>query len=147
MHIALLDVDVPVPTVYRARGLYSSQFRHLLEHAAARLNRSASRGISLFCSSYDVVGGALPPLASLRTAPDPSDPDVNPGNPLARPIDAILITGAAAAATTSTPTLDRPAAVLHPDRLHGLPARQAVRLVLRAPDHRAGTALARLCGA
>lgn len=98
MHIALLDVDVPVPTVYRARGLYSSQFRHLLEHAAARLNRSASRGISLFCSSYDVVGGALPPLASLRTAPDPSDPDVNPGNPLARPIDAILITGAAAAA-------------------------------------------------
>ncbi|KAL5358742.1 class I glutamine amidotransferase-like protein [Aspergillus floccosus] len=95
MHIALLDVDVPVPNVYRARGLYSSQFRHLLECAAARLNRSASRRISVFSSTYDVVGGALPPLASLRTEPDNGDTD---GNPLARPIDAILITGAAAAA-------------------------------------------------
>ncbi|KAL4895137.1 class I glutamine amidotransferase-like protein [Aspergillus ambiguus] len=97
MHIALLDADVPVPTVYSARGLYSSQFRHLLECAAERLSRHSP----VHYTTFDVVGGSLPPLASLRTEPDNSggsSDSKTPVNPLARPIDAVLITGAAAAA-------------------------------------------------
>ncbi|KAL5048242.1 hypothetical protein BDW71DRAFT_213659 [Aspergillus fruticulosus] len=99
LHIAILDIDVPVPTVYAARGLYSSQFRTLLQSAASRLNLPAS---SIHTTAFDVVGGSLPPLQSLRTSPREAENGVNGDatsiNPLALPIDGILITGAAAAA-------------------------------------------------
>ncbi|KAL2870746.1 type 1 glutamine amidotransferase [Aspergillus lucknowensis] len=106
LHIAILDVDIPVPTVYAARGLYSSQFRHLLQSAASRLNLPAS---SIYTTAFDVVGGSLPLLPSLRTSPRPvtesSNTNVNGTrhdvNPLSLPIDGILITGAAAAAYES----------------------------------------------
>ncbi|KAL4932591.1 class I glutamine amidotransferase-like protein [Aspergillus undulatus] len=95
-HIAILDVDVPVPTVYAARGLYSSIFKRLLLEAASRLNIPAT---SIHFTAFDVVGGCLPPLASLRKSPRPTANGVAAEeNPLAAPIDAILITGAAAAA-------------------------------------------------
>ncbi|KAL4921517.1 class I glutamine amidotransferase-like protein [Aspergillus aurantiobrunneus] len=99
LHIAILDADVPVPTVYAARGLYSSQFRALLQSAASRLNFPAS---SIHTTAFDVVGGSLPPLQSLRTSSRPttnvSGGEEHTSNPLALPIDGILITGAAAAA-------------------------------------------------
>ncbi|KAL2819689.1 class I glutamine amidotransferase-like protein [Aspergillus granulosus] len=106
IHIAILDVDVPVPTVYAARGLYSSQFRHLLQAAASRLNFLASE---IYTTAFDVVGGSLPPLQSLRTSPrapketngSATNGDGSGVNPLSLPIDAILITGAAAAAYES----------------------------------------------
>ncbi|KAE8163562.1 class I glutamine amidotransferase-like protein [Aspergillus tamarii] len=98
-HIAVLDTDVPVPAVYSARGLYSSQFRHLLQSAAARLSE-AGRKISIFTSAYDVVGGSFPPLESLRTTKrsEACSNENGTPNPLAQPIDGILITGAAAGA-------------------------------------------------
>lgn len=94
MHIALLDVDVPVPSAYSARGLYSSQFRNLLHAAASRLNIPASR---INTTAFDVVGGSLPPLQSLRKSSRAARDGIDTTNPLARPIDGILITGAAAA--------------------------------------------------
>ncbi|KAB8262631.1 class I glutamine amidotransferase-like protein [Aspergillus pseudonomiae] len=99
VHIAVLDTDVPAPAVYTARGLYSSQFRDLLQSAAARLSE-AGRKITIFTSAYDVVGGTFPPLESLRTTkrPENHDNEVQTSNPLAQPIDGILITGAAAGA-------------------------------------------------
>ncbi|KAL3471904.1 class I glutamine amidotransferase-like protein [Aspergillus californicus] len=104
-HIAILDVDVPVPTVYAARGLYSSQFRLLLQAAASRLNLPPS---SIHTTAFDVVGGSLPSLASLRSSPRTEkhtngtiDGERETVNPLALPIDGILITGAAAAAYES----------------------------------------------
>ncbi|KAF9885216.1 hypothetical protein FE257_000576 [Aspergillus nanangensis] len=99
MHIALLDVDIPVLAVYHQRGLYSSQFRRLLENAATRVNHTTK----LHTTTFDVVGGSLPPLTSLRTSRHDRDqknnatPNPNP-NPLALPIDGILITGAGAGA-------------------------------------------------
>lgn len=96
LHIAILDVDVPVPAVYAARGLYSSQFRALLQPAAARLNLPAS---SIYTTAFDVAGGSLPPLQALRSSPRSTTngvADEQALNPLALPIDGILITGAAA---------------------------------------------------
>ncbi|GFF80170.1 putative glutamine amidotransferase-like protein C13C5.04 [Aspergillus lentulus] len=70
IHIAILDLDVPVPTVYATRGLYSSQFTHLLVSAAARLSQSQSlspgKEITISTSSYDVVGGIFPSPHLLR---------------------------------------------------------------------------------
>lgn len=102
IHIAVLDTDVPVPTIYAARGLYSSQFRVLLQAAAARLNASgllADRPIGVHTTAYDVVGGALPPLSLLRTQPRHAndDEDRRQFGPLG-PVDALLITGSSASA-------------------------------------------------
>ncbi|KAL1970123.1 hypothetical protein VTN77DRAFT_6528 [Rasamsonia byssochlamydoides] len=106
IHIAVLDTDVPVPTVYAARGLYSSQFRVLLQAAAARLNASgffpANRPVEVRTTAYDVVGGALPHLSLLRTQPrseaneENGDEDRKFGP--SGPIDAVLITGSSASA-------------------------------------------------
>ncbi|KAL4803784.1 class I glutamine amidotransferase-like protein [Aspergillus unguis] len=95
MHIAILDLDVPVPAVYAARGWYSSQFRSLMLGAASRLNIPAS---SIHTTAFDVVGGCFPPLQSLRTEPPAAQSGVadETVNPLALPIDGILLTGAAA---------------------------------------------------
>ncbi|GIJ82617.1 hypothetical protein Asppvi_001126 [Aspergillus pseudoviridinutans] len=81
LHIAILDLDVPVPTVYTKRGLYSSQFTRLLVSAAARLSQSLSKEITISTSSYDVVGGIFPPLHLLRERGG---------------IDGILLTGSSA---------------------------------------------------
>ncbi|GIJ99050.1 hypothetical protein Aspvir_001174 [Aspergillus viridinutans] len=88
LHIAILDLDVPVPTVYATRGLYSSQFTHLLASAAARLSQSLSQEITISTSSYDVVGGIFPPAHLLQ----PSSP--SPGGK--ESIDGILLTGSSA---------------------------------------------------
>ncbi|PLB41293.1 type 1 glutamine amidotransferase [Aspergillus candidus] len=101
MHIAILDADIPVPAVYARRGLYSSQFKKLLQEAAARVHESPSQ---IHTTAYDVVGGCLPSLDSLRKQPHSpsttttvatngaSDNNSNT-NPLTHPIDGILITG------------------------------------------------------
>lgn len=116
IHIAILDTDVPVPTVYAARGLYSSQFRVLLQSAATRLNQSADyagsssfqQQIKIYTSAYDVVGGSYPALGMLRkTANVPTSTSASTSqtenvddddDDIFRPIDAILITGSAASA-------------------------------------------------
>ena len=101
IHVAVLDTDAPMPSVYAARGLYSSQFRTLLQAAAARVNdkrllTSISEQVAVHTTAYDAVGHALPPLECLRTHPR-STADDAPYGPLG-PVDAILITGSAASA-------------------------------------------------
>ncbi|OJJ47992.1 hypothetical protein ASPZODRAFT_131634 [Penicilliopsis zonata CBS 506.65] len=101
IHIAVLDVDVPVPNVYAAQGLYSSQFRVLLQAAVARLNKAsklATGPIAIHTTAYDAVGGALPPLQGLRSQPrgqGTADPENFRCGPLGA-IDAVLITGSSA---------------------------------------------------
>ncbi|RAL13281.1 uncharacterized protein BO97DRAFT_469976 [Aspergillus homomorphus CBS 101889] len=104
IHIAILDTDVPVPTIYATRGLYSSQFRHLLQSAAAAADDEHNE-YEIHTTAFDVVGGQLPAYSSLyhaatpSTAPSQATSAKNPEtNPLAHPITGILITGSAAAA-------------------------------------------------
>ena len=99
IHIAVLDTDVPCYPVYARRGLYSSQFKFLLTAAADRINASEyhqNRGpLSVHITAFDVVGGSFPHLESLRVSrwlPTENRPPGFPG-----PVDAILVTGAAAA--------------------------------------------------
>ncbi|RAK97446.1 type 1 glutamine amidotransferase [Aspergillus ibericus CBS 121593] len=103
IHIAILDTDVPVPTIYTTRGLYSTQFHALLAAATTRLNQHSSseeeKEIRIHTTAYDAVGGHLPSFSSLLTTP--SHPPPNPKeegavNPLTIPISALLITGSAA---------------------------------------------------
>ncbi|GAM34095.1 hypothetical protein TCE0_015r01455 [Talaromyces pinophilus] len=109
IHIAILDTDVPVPTVYAARGLYSSQFRVLLQSAASRLNQSVKNNsssapqIQIHTSAYDVVGGSYPTLGMLPKTPPLNEErqkeiEEEEDDEIFRPIDAILITGSAASA-------------------------------------------------
>ncbi|RHZ43367.1 type 1 glutamine amidotransferase [Aspergillus thermomutatus] len=95
LHIAILDLDIPVPTVHAARGLYSSQFTHLLASAAARLSQSLDKGreITISTSSYDIIGGIFPPSHLLL--PHPSQPSDSETDRI-RKIDAILLTGSSA---------------------------------------------------
>lgn len=101
VHVAILDADIPCLSVYAQRGLYSSQFRVLLENAAERLNKDAdihlqNGPLAVHVTAFDVVGGTLPPLESLRASPrSPAEPGA--GGPFS-PIDAILITGSACSA-------------------------------------------------
>ncbi|KAH1440877.1 hypothetical protein KXV53_001392 [Aspergillus fumigatus] len=92
LHIAIFDLDVPVPTVYTTRGLYSSQFTRLLAAAAARLSQSQSlapgKEITIRTSSYDVIGGIFPPAHLLQRSP--------PGAGGKERIDGILLTGSSA---------------------------------------------------
>ncbi|KAL2011967.1 hypothetical protein VTN00DRAFT_4685 [Thermoascus crustaceus] len=101
IHIAILDTDVPVPKVYAARGLYSSQFRVLLQAAAARLNARDqlrnSANIEIRTTAYDAAGGCLPPLELLRKNPRRGGQNEEGFGPLG-PIDALLITGSSASA-------------------------------------------------
>lgn len=101
IHIAVLDTDVPVPKVYAARGLYSSQFRVLLQAAAARLNARGqlhnSANVKIRTTAYDVVGGCLPPFELLRKEPREDGENGEGYGPLG-PIDALLITGSSASA-------------------------------------------------
>ncbi|RHZ53057.1 hypothetical protein CDV55_104811 [Aspergillus turcosus] len=95
LHIAILDLDIPVPTVYAARGLYSSQFTHLLASAAARLSKSLGKEITISTSSYDVIGGVFPPTHLLHPSPSSSPHhQVNEGR--RERIDGILLTGSSA---------------------------------------------------
>lgn len=92
-HIAVLDVDVPIPKVYAARGLYSTQFRTLLRAAASRLNQSSLQEtpVEIHTTAFDAVGGCLPPFECLRTSSEAGH------GPLG-PIDGILVTGSASSA-------------------------------------------------
>ncbi|KAJ5545277.1 hypothetical protein N7461_007581 [Penicillium sp. DV-2018c] len=105
IHVAALDADIPCLSVYKARGLYSSQFRVLLQAAAQRLNNGPdvfpSGQLAIHVTAFDAVGGSLPPLEALRTKPR-SSTEPNIGGPLA-PIDAILITGSACSAYEDLP--------------------------------------------
>lgn len=91
MHIAILDTDVPVPTVYAKDGLYSTRFRTLLRAAASRLKQSHTipNDTTVHTSAYDTSHGVYPPDETLRTSKStsPNDTDNN------TVIDAILITG------------------------------------------------------
>lgn len=101
IHVAVLDTDVPVPKVYASRGLYSSQFRVLLQAAAARLNARGqllnNSNVEIHTTAFDVVGGSLPPLELLRKKPRGCTGAEEGYGPLG-PIDAILITGSSASA-------------------------------------------------
>ncbi|KAJ5139168.1 uncharacterized protein N7515_004016 [Penicillium bovifimosum] len=102
IHVAALDADIPCLSVYKARGLYSSQFRVLLQAAAQRLNNDTETSlphIAIHVTAFDVVGGSLPPLEILRTKPRSSaEPLGGLGS-----IDAILITGSASSAYEDLP--------------------------------------------
>ncbi|KAJ5230295.1 hypothetical protein N7489_011003 [Penicillium chrysogenum] len=105
IHVAVLDADIPCISVYKARGLYSSQFRVLLQAAAQRLNKSPGSlqngPLAVHVTAFDAVGGSLPRLETLRTIPQaPAEPHA--GGPLS-PIDAILITGSAFSAYEDQP--------------------------------------------
>ncbi|GLA50691.1 hypothetical protein AnigIFM63604_006993 [Aspergillus niger] len=99
LHIAVLDTDAPVPNVYYARGLYSTQFRKLLRAAAGRIAADEGRDedIEIHTTAFDTLGGQLPSLASLSTQPTTLVTKVGEViNPLALPITGILITGSVA---------------------------------------------------
>ncbi|KAJ5321501.1 hypothetical protein N7476_004503 [Penicillium atrosanguineum] len=100
VHIAVLETDVPGQAVYVKRGLYSSQFRVLLTAAAERLNQNPGNlkhgPIDVRVTAFDVVGGLLPHLEELRTESHTCNGTDCSKSP--RPIDAILVTSAAAAA-------------------------------------------------
>src|SRR5699024_1824370 len=94
MHIAILDADIPIPKVYASRGLYSTQFRHLLQAAASRLattTKTTHAVPEINTSSYDVVGGVLPPLKRLRKFPLAQENGAKDESEDV--IDGILITG------------------------------------------------------
>ena len=96
LHVAVLDADIPCLSVYAQRGLYSSQFRVLLQDAAERLNKNAgiqlqNGPVAVHVTAFDVVGGTLPPLECLRSTPRSAETN---GRPFGA-IDAILITGSA----------------------------------------------------
>lgn len=105
IHVAVLDTDVPCPSVYAKRGLYSSQFRVLLQSAAERISQHADYSLqhgppAIHVTAFDAVSGTLPPLESLRTTPSSTDPRA--GSPFGA-IDAILITGSIASSYDSYP--------------------------------------------
>ncbi|KAJ5316716.1 hypothetical protein PENANT_c016G06720 [Penicillium antarcticum] len=99
IHIAVLDTDIPCHRVYAKRGFYSSQFRYLLAAAAQRINKSEykplSGSLSVHVTAFDVVGDALPPFQGLRADAWSSTETQSARFP--GPVDAILVTGAAAA--------------------------------------------------
>ena len=104
IHVAVLDADIPCLSVYKARGLYSSQFRVLLEAAAQRLNKNPeilqNGPLAVHVTAFDAVGGSLPPLETLRTKPQsPAEPHAG----ILSPIDAVLITGSASSAYEDQP--------------------------------------------
>ncbi|KAJ5627450.1 hypothetical protein N7528_004877 [Penicillium herquei] len=107
IHVAVLDTDVPCLPVYTKRGLYSSQFRVLLQAAAGRLNQNPNLHfqngpLGVHVTAYDVVGGSLPPLGYLRRSPYTiAEVGLDEFSPPA--IDAILITGSAASAYDADP--------------------------------------------
>lgn len=106
IHVAVLDAEIPCLSVYARRGLFSSQFRVLLENAAERLNKNAeiqlqNGPLAVHVTAFDAVGGSLPPLECLRASPR-SPAETNAGGPLGA-IDAILITGSASSAYDAHP--------------------------------------------
>ncbi|CAL5874989.1 uncharacterized protein PFLUO_LOCUS9292 [Penicillium psychrofluorescens] len=106
IHVAVLDADIPCLSVYKARGLYSSQFRDLLQTAAERLNQNPASPLqkgplAVHVTAFDAWGRSLPPLESLRASPR-SFNEHHAGGPLGH-IDAILITGSAASAYEDQP--------------------------------------------
>lgn len=105
IHVAVLDTDVPCLSVYAKRGLYSSQFRVLLQAAAERINQHADiplqdSPLAVHVTAFDAVGGSLPPLDSLRTS---SRTSTEPRCGFLSAIDAILITGSASSAYDPAP--------------------------------------------
>lgn len=77
-HLAIIDTDTPVPTVNATRGLYSSQFNHLLQAASARLKHAnttttttttQTQSLNIHTTAYDAVQGILPPVERLRRSP------------------------------------------------------------------------------
>ncbi|KAJ5762120.1 uncharacterized protein N7511_005502 [Penicillium nucicola] len=106
IHVAVLDADIPCLSVYQERGLYSSQFRTLLQAAATRLNKSADTSLqygplAVHVTAFDAVGRTLPPLSTLRNSPK-TTAEPQSGSPLTL-IDAILITGSASSAYEDLP--------------------------------------------
>lgn len=98
--MAALDADIPCLSVYKERGLYSSQFRTLLQNAAQRLNKAPEQQhqpLSVHVTAFDAVGGSLPPLDILRSPKSDSH-----AGPLG-PIDGILITGSGFSAYENLP--------------------------------------------
>ncbi|QKX58873.1 uncharacterized protein TRUGW13939_06001 [Talaromyces rugulosus] len=100
IHVAILDTDIPVRPVFWARGLYSSQFRTLLQSAAGRMNsqqKNQTENIEIHTSAYDIVGGSYPALDTLRCSPrQKGGRQTRVKNLNSLPIDAIIVTGSLA---------------------------------------------------
>lgn len=107
IHLAILDADIPARALYELRGLYSAQFRDILQTAVLRLNSSESiknGPVRLKVSAYDIHGGNYPPYNLLRQQSGEqtttSVPEYEKGGTALGYydyIDAILITGSAPA--------------------------------------------------
>lgn len=90
IHIAILDVDIPVRRLYEARGLCSAHFRDILQETAAHLNKTnpaIEDPISITVTPYDIRGRHYPDFHLLRGHSSQDQLSVS------NPIDAILITG------------------------------------------------------
>jgi GMP synthase-like glutamine amidotransferase len=102
IHVAVLDADIPCQSVYAKRGLYSSQFKTLLQAAATRLNKNdtsnPSSPLSVHVTAFDAVGGSLPPLECLRSTSQTAAEPLASTPPAFSAIDAILITGSSSSA-------------------------------------------------
>lgn len=90
IHVAVFDVDIPARQLYEARGLYSAQFRSILQEAAARLSETSpaiNNHISITVTPYDIRGCHYPDFHLLRGHP------AQERHLVSNPIDAVLITG------------------------------------------------------
>ncbi|GKZ27073.1 hypothetical protein AbraIFM66951_004537 [Aspergillus brasiliensis] len=101
LHLAILDADIPARGLFDARGLYSAQFRKILQAATSRLNASnltTDKPIDLFVSAWDIHGESYPPYDRLHrpTAEGAETTSTtSTGSESGQPIGAILITGSA----------------------------------------------------
>ncbi|PLN76095.1 class I glutamine amidotransferase-like protein [Aspergillus taichungensis] len=108
IHLAILDVDIPVRPHYHRNGLYSTQYRSIIEPAVHRLSQSHLHPdpIELVVSSWDILGGVYPPEHLLQPPPatTASTTTTNNNNKHDK-ITSLLITGSASSAyqTTTNP--------------------------------------------
>jgi GMP synthase-like glutamine amidotransferase len=85
-HIAILDADVPVPTVQSKLGMYSDIFTSLLQDASKRLSNSSSKQYpTIQTHAFNVITGNYPSTSLLAS------------------LDGIIITGSAASSYYTDP--------------------------------------------
>ncbi|CAG8960806.1 hypothetical protein HYFRA_00002343 [Hymenoscyphus fraxineus] len=112
LRIALLNCDTPVPNVLAERGLYSDLFAELLRNTASKTPELS--GLELDFKAFDSVKGEEPT-----------------GEELAQ-LDAIVISGAAAAAYDKAPWIDSLIAFCRSNETPLIPAQHS------RTDHEAG---------
>lgn len=102
IHLAILDADIPVRPHYHRNGLYSTQYRSIIEPAVHRLSQSHLHPapIKLVVSAWDTIGGVYPPEHLLQppTATTTVSSNNNNKNDQDTNITSLLITGSASSA-------------------------------------------------